>query len=80
MTTVFDRSCTTVSQLVTEYVEDALTPAQRLTFETHLVYCPGCSTFLSQMKAVPAALGSLPPDAVDEEERAALIETFRSRA
>ena len=78
MTSVFDRPCTTVTSLVTSYLERALSPVQQLTFETHLVYCSGCSTFLRQVADVADALRELPPDDVPAHERELLVETFGS--
>ena len=80
MTNDFDRVCTTITSLVTEYLEEALPREQQLLFETHVVYCSGCSAFLSQIRTIAAALRSLPPVDVDVEERAFLVGAFRSRA
>ncbi len=80
MTSELDRPCTTVLELVTDYLEDALPSHLRLTFETHAVYCNGCSTFLAQIREIVDQLHALPPDTLDASEHDALVSAYRERA
>ena len=69
-------TCQQLVELVTDYFEDALTPAERDRFDAHLKVCPGCETYLEQMRITMR----LVRDAEDLEERpevAALLEMFR---
>jgi hypothetical protein len=77
VTSPLDRPCTTVVELVTEYVEDELAPHQRTSYELHVVYCVGCAAFLGQMRETVDGLGELPLDRVDEDERTLLVSAFR---
>jgi anti-sigma factor RsiW len=43
-------TCQQLVELVTDYFEGALTPAERARFETHLRVCPGCDYYLEQMR------------------------------
>jgi anti-sigma factor RsiW len=43
-------SCRELVELVTEYFEGALDPAEHARFEAHVADCPGCDAYLSQMR------------------------------
>ena len=58
-TTDDDMVCKDFVELVTEYLDAAMTPPERARFETHLAECPYCTEFLAQMRAVANALGGL---------------------
>ena len=49
-----DVVCREAVELVTDYLEDALSQAQRRRFEAHLAGCSDCSEYLAQM------LGGIP--------------------
>jgi anti-sigma factor (TIGR02949 family) len=60
-------SCQEMIEVVTNYLDDALSPDERQRFERHLSYCAGCGIYLDQMREtirqtnmVPRA-ESLPP-------------------
>ena len=69
-------TCQQLVELVTDYFEDALSPAERDRFEAHVRVCPGCDQYLEQMRITMR----LVRDADGLEERpevAALLELFR---
>ena len=41
-----DMSCKELVELVTDYLEGALSPANQRRFELHLSKCEGCKTFV----------------------------------
>jgi predicted anti-sigma-YlaC factor YlaD len=43
-------TCQQLVELVTDYFEGALTPAERDRFDAHLQVCPGCEDYLEQMR------------------------------
>ena len=43
--------CQQVVELVTEYLEGALSRSQRRRFEAHLAGCEHCAEYLAQMRA-----------------------------
>jgi anti-sigma factor RsiW len=70
-------TCQQVVELVTAYLDDALSPAERERFEEHLAVCQGCRTYLEQIRETVAIAGHvelrLPPELEDR-----LLEAFRS--
>jgi anti-sigma factor RsiW len=57
-----DLACQQAVELVTDYLEGALPPAQRRRFEAHLASCPDCPEYLAQMRAIIALTGSVTTD------------------
>jgi anti-sigma factor RsiW len=70
-------ACQDIVELVTAYLERALSPADRERFEEHLVFCDGCGTYLEQMRATIAATGRLEPPALPAGLEEKLLEAFR---
>ena len=56
-----DLACQQAVELVTGYLEDALSHADRRRFETHLAGCPHCTEYLAQMCATIKLTGQLTP-------------------
>jgi anti-sigma factor RsiW len=71
-------TCKELVELVTDYLEGALPPAERVRFETHLVSCRGCANYLDQMRRTLDAVGALSEEAIDPDARDAFLEAFRS--
>jgi anti-sigma factor RsiW len=70
-------SCREVVELVTAYLEGALSLGDRMRFENHLSACDGCTMYLEQMRRTIELTGTLriddvPPDAVSK-----LVHAFR---
>lgn len=68
-------TCQELVELVTDYYEGALSPAERERFEQHAHACSGCHAYLEQMELTIHLTGKLteadlPPDASDELLRA----------
>ena len=72
-----EMTCRDVVELVTDYLENALSAADRVRFEEHLGECPPCKMYLEQMQHTVAALGKLPGDAVPDRVKRGLLEAFR---
>jgi anti-sigma factor RsiW len=51
-----DLTCRELVELVTDYFDDALAPAERARFEAHVAACPGCDTYLEQVRATIRAV------------------------
>ena len=54
-----DLECRELVELVTDYLEGALAPDERLRFELHLAGCDGCTAYLDQLRATLRAVGRL---------------------
>jgi anti-sigma factor RsiW len=70
-------ACSDFVELVTEYVEGTLSPADRRRFDAHISECPGCRPYLDQMRQVIRATGRLAEDAIPERAKRALLRAFR---
>ena len=46
-----DIACQDFVELVTDYLDGELDESVRVEFEAHLAVCPGCDTYLEQMRA-----------------------------
>ena len=64
-------------ELVTDYLEDALTPRERARLDAHLETCPGCREYLEQMRLTIAVLGRVPADSIEPVMRGRLLQVFR---
>jgi len=72
-----DLACQQLVELITEYLEGALSREDRKRFEAHLRHCPNCSNYLRQMRATIAATGSLTEEDVDPEVMEEFTHLFR---
>jgi anti-sigma factor RsiW len=69
--------CQQVVELVSDYLEGALSRPDRRRFEAHLRKCPNCANYLEQMRATIRATGSLHPDDLSPGVREEFTELFR---
>jgi predicted anti-sigma-YlaC factor YlaD len=75
--------CDHVVELVTDFLEGALDPADERDLVEHLNGCDGCTDYVEQYRRAVRTLGELPVDdapALTPEARAALLEVFRRTA
>ena len=70
-------TCQELVELVTDYLEGALSTEQRARFEAHLSTCPGCEDYLQQMRLTIGATGRLTEDSIEPKTRDALLALFR---
>ena len=69
--------CKQAVALMTEYLENDLSPCDRARFEQHLAGCPHCTEYLAQMRATIAAAGQVDPDDLEPEVLDDLVDLFR---
>ncbi len=69
--------CQEAVELVTDYLEGALTPELRARLDAHLRACRDCAAYLRQMRAMVRALGRLAAPAVGPRARDELVGCFR---
>ena len=57
-----DLVCQQAVELVTDYLEGALSRSDRRRYEAHLAGCPHCTEYLAQMRKTIELTGILTPD------------------
>ena len=70
-------TCKQVVELVTAYLEDALSMEDRRRFDEHLAGCPFCTIYLEQMRETISALGHLPETSISPDALSELRKAFR---
>jgi len=72
-----DLVCQQAVELVTDYLDGALSRRDRRRFEAHIKDCPNCSAYLEQIEATIHLTGSIHPDDLTPEARQDLTELYR---
>lgn len=70
-------SCAELVELITDYLEGALTPEELLRFEGHLAICEPCRAYLTQMRMTVETLGHVADEPVEAQTREVLLNAFR---
>jgi anti-sigma factor RsiW len=68
--------CQQAVELVTDYLEGALSSAQRRRFEAHLASCVDCPEYLAQMRAIVALAGTITPDDLSPRMRGEIVRLY----
>jgi anti-sigma factor RsiW len=72
-----DIVCQQAVELVTDYLEGALSRADRRRFEAHLADCPHCTEYLAQMRATIELTGGITADDLTAPMQDDFIELYR---
>jgi anti-sigma factor RsiW len=72
-----DLVCRQAVELVTDYLEGALSRRDRRRFEAHLKDCPNCAAYLEQIRLTIRLSGAVEPDQLSPAARADLTELYR---
>jgi len=70
--------CRELVELITEYLEDRLSAADRARFEIHINECDACRLYLEQFRETIQRLGRLPEETLSPEIRSTLLDAFRT--
>ena len=73
--------CVEFVEVVTDYLEGAMSPGDRARLEAHLRACDGCTRYLEQIRTTITLVGRLTVDDVDalgDDARAELLSAFRA--
>lgn len=70
--------CRQAVELVTDYLDGALSRADRARFEVHIADCPSCRTYLEQIRMTIAATGAIEAEALDRHVQDELIALYRN--
>ena len=68
-------TCRGLAELITDYLEDMLSPADHARFVEHLAVCKNCSLYVEQMRATIAASGVVPVEELPAAARSSLLAT-----
>lgn len=75
-------TCREFVEVLTDYLEDALEPAERAEVERHIVICRGCSNYIEQMRTTISLLGSVADEKLNDRGEAQpseqLLAVFRA--
>lgn len=69
--------CREAVELVTDYLEGALSARDRARLEAHLADCPHCTEYLRQIRVTIDALGRVEPESLSAEARDELVALYR---
>ncbi len=69
--------CQEVVELITDYLEGALSRSQRRRFEAHLAGCEHCTEYLQQMRATIRLTGRLRAEDLTPAMREEFTELYR---
>ncbi len=73
-----DLPCQTFVELVTDYLERAMTADERARMTRHLELCEGCRAYLAQMRTTIELTAAAPAEPPDPALRAAIVAAFRA--
>lgn len=71
-------TCREVVELMTDYLEGALSATDRARFEQHMTGCDGCRAYLAQLRTARMLIGRLADEPVPEPLKAELMNAFRT--
>lgn len=72
-----DLTCRDIAELVTDYLDGALSKRERLDFERHLVWCSWCRDYLEQVRTAIELTGHAPVEEPESPMRERLLDAFR---
>ncbi len=69
-------SCQELVELVTDFLEGALSPGDLRRFEEHIALCDACTEYLHQLRETIRIVGTITPDDLSLEAEAELLQVF----
>ena len=70
--------CREVVELITAYLDGALSAADRARFEQHISGCDGCRAYLAQLRTARMLMGRVADEPMPQPLKAELLSAFRS--
>ena len=77
MASLEEMTCRDLVDLITDYLEGALTASERQRFEMHLNQCSPCRNYLEQMRGTIRAVGRLSEESLSPTARDQFLRVFR---
>ena len=72
-----EMACQELVEVITDYLEGTLPELDRARFEAHLLSCPGCHEYLSQMRTLIRLSRGLTARSLDTATVDSLLHAFR---
>ena len=70
-------SCQELVELVTDYLENALSPDDRARFEAHIGDCHSCTNYIEQIRQTIRVTGKLSEESLPDTTTKRLLAAFR---
>ena len=71
-------TCAELVELVTAFLDGALTPETEQRFIEHLAVCDGCAIYVEQMRRTISEVGRVEPESLSDATRDGLLDAFRN--
>lgn len=69
--------CRQAVELMSDYLEGALSERDQARLEAHLAGCPHCNEYLAQLRVTIDALGRVEPDGLSDDALDELVALYR---
>lgn len=69
-------TCQEFVEMVTDYLEQSLLPEMHKQFEQHAGDCPGCNTYLDQVRQTIGMLHQIADEPVSTDTKQKLLQAF----
>jgi predicted anti-sigma-YlaC factor YlaD len=73
-----DIPCRQIVEMVTDYLEGALSSENVSIVEAHLALCDGCATYFDQVRATIQVTGTVEADDIPPDVLGPLLDAFRN--
>src|SRR5690606_39562364 len=70
-------TCHEIGESLSDFLEEALSPAERQGIEAHLAACTDCTGLLRGLRCTRRVLGHLPREPMPDKMKATLLEALR---
>jgi len=70
-------TCKELVDLITEYLEGALSATDRLRFEQHVDRCSPCRVYVEQMRQIIRVVGKLSEESIPADAKELLLRVFK---
>jgi len=73
-------TCQELAEIITDYLDGALSSSDRARFEEHLAECENCTRYVEQLRVTVAISGRVTSASIDPAVRDELLAAFRGWA
>jgi len=77
MTELPEMPCQELVEVVTDYLDGALSAPDRVRFEAHLADCDACRDYVDQFRETISLVGRVEPEQLSPQAREQLLDAFR---